>query len=753
MAGIVGGAFWGGIAGFLRATVGAHEVITTIMLNWIAIYGGKWLFELNGPLQGSAPSLPRSAIIFDSSMLWIIWSPYLHAGFLIALVALVVYYVILNRTTLGYEVRAVGFNAEAARYSGIGVRKNYFLALAIAGAFAGLAGTVDLLGVKGAVDQSDFDTNFVAFTAIAVALLGRNKAVGILFAGLLFAALSAGTSSRNLDPEVFEPALATDLATMIQALVIFFVGAELLIVYIWRSRRYLRLGRPAGRGACPAVIDRYANVRTVAAVGIGLGVLAFVLTMPPFTIRTTLVPIVFGLAGLALGLAALSQGERRLGGFAIAFGFLGTLGGLWAQGVDQTTLEAVLTGGLLASTLRFATPLAFAAMGGIFSERSGVVNIGLEGMMLVGAFFAVWGSIWSGSWVVGLLMAMLSGGLLALIHGVFSIHLRADQIVSGFAVNLLALGLTGYLYSSIYPNGTTKGQITRVPSLEGLFGFLDWVPGADLSLLVWLMFLTVLLSYVVLFKTPIGLADPLGRRASARRGHRRHLRVPRALRGRGHLGSAGGARRGVPVDRVHGQVHREHDQRPRIHRAGSGHLREMAAGLGVRGDAALRFRVCARDPAPARGGHLVEPDLDPAVPPDPDRGGRGDRPLDPAGRRWPPVRQAVTGPGRETARQAGRSCLRCSALAAIPAAAAVTEARGDLRLIHAGFAVPLAAALAIAAIRLARRARRRLERTLGRAGGRRTARAGQVLGWLALYLALTASISVAVYAVEFYLLS
>jgi len=250
-AGILGGALWGGIAGFLRATVGAHEVITTIMLNWIAIYGGKWLFELNGPLQGSAPSLPRSSIIFDSSTLWIIWSPYLHAGFLIALVALVVYYVILNRTTLGYEVRAVGFNAEAARYSGIGVRKNYFLALAIAGAFAGLAGSVDLIGVKGAVDQSDFDTNFVAFTAIAVALLGRNKAIGILFAGLLFAALSVGTSSRNLDPEVFEPALATDLATMIQALVIFFVGAEVLIVYIWRSRRYLRLGRPSAEEPAP----------------------------------------------------------------------------------------------------------------------------------------------------------------------------------------------------------------------------------------------------------------------------------------------------------------------------------------------------------------------------------------------------------------------------------------------------------------------------------------------------------------------
>jgi len=253
------------------------------------------------------------------------------------------------------------------------------------------------------------------------------------------------------------------------------------------------------------VIDRYRNFKTVASVGIVLGVAAFVLTLPPFTIRTTLVPIIFGLGALALGLAAISQGERRLGGFALAIGFLGTVGGLWALGVDQDTLEAVITGGLVASTLRFATPLAYAAMGGIFCERSGIVNIGLEGMMLMGAFFAVWGSIWSGSWVVGVLTAMIAGGLLALIHGVFSIHLRADQIVSGFAVNLLALGLTGYLYSSIYPDGTPTEKVDRVPSLEEAFGFLSWVPGADLSLLVWTMFLVVILSFVVLFKTPIGL--------------------------------------------------------------------------------------------------------------------------------------------------------------------------------------------------------------------------------------------------------
>jgi general nucleoside transport system permease protein len=258
--------------------------------------------------------------------------------------------------------------------------------------------------------------------------------------------------------------------------------------------------------------ERFASTRTVGAIGVALGVLAFWLTVPPFTIRAHAVPVVVALAALGLGFGALVQGERRLGGFAIAFAFVGGLGGLWAQGVDEATLKDVLTAGVLASTLRFATPLAFAAMGGIFSERSGVVNIGLEGMMLTGAFFAVWGSIWSGTWVVGLLMAMLFGGLLALVHGVFSIHLRADQIVSGFAVNLLALGLTGYLFSAIYPGGIPNGEVSRVPTL-GL-GFLDDVPGigsflhdvfGGLSLLVWLMFLVVILAYVVLFKTAIGL--------------------------------------------------------------------------------------------------------------------------------------------------------------------------------------------------------------------------------------------------------
>ena len=113
--------------------------------------------------------------------------------------------------------------------------------------------------------------------------------------------------------------------------------------------------------------------------------------------------------------------------------------------------------------LRYATPLAFAAMGGIFCERSGVVNIGLEGMMLSGAFFGILGADKLNSWPLGLLCAALAGGAFALIHAFFAIHLRADQIVGGTAINFLALGITGYLFIDIYGSEGTPPDIPEDP--------------------------------------------------------------------------------------------------------------------------------------------------------------------------------------------------------------------------------------------------------------------------------------------------
>jgi len=238
------GALWAGIAGFLKASVGAHEVISTIMLNWIAIWIGEWVFGDGGPLQNpDNKSVPISGDVADSAKLPVFWGDKqlqgLHVGFFVALAALVVFWLILNRTTLGYEVRAVGFNPDAAAYGGINVKKNLFRAMAISGAFAGLAGALDMLGYLYHFGVSDVPVSSVGFLGIAVALLGRNTAVGTGLGALLFGALLFGTT-HGLTSNVIQPELAGNLTYMIQGLIVLFVGADVLILYVWNTRRKLR---------------------------------------------------------------------------------------------------------------------------------------------------------------------------------------------------------------------------------------------------------------------------------------------------------------------------------------------------------------------------------------------------------------------------------------------------------------------------------------------------------------------------------
>jgi simple sugar transport system permease protein len=158
--------------------------------------------------------------------------------------------------------------------------------------------------------------------------------------------------------------------------------------------------------------------------------------------------------------------------------------------------------------LRYATPLTFAALGGLFSERSGVVNIGLEGQMLTGAFFGLWASAGSGSWVVGLLAAIAFGGFIGLIHAVFCVHLRADQIVVGTAINILALGVTDYVFRILYGIGGTPTGVSRIPnvSIPGLrsIPFVGDVIGT-MNLMIWVAIALVVVSWAVLFRTPLGL--------------------------------------------------------------------------------------------------------------------------------------------------------------------------------------------------------------------------------------------------------
>jgi simple sugar transport system permease protein len=247
------GAALAGIAGFLKAAVGAHEVISTIMLNWIAIWVGSWLFGDGGPLQNAAnKAVPISNDVAASAQLPVFWGQQqlqgLHVGLFVALASLVVFWVILNRTTLGYEVRAVGFNPEAAAYGGISVSKNLIQAMAISGAFAGLAGGLDMLGYLYHYGVSDIPVSSVGFLGIAVALLGRNTAVGVGLGALLFGALLFGTT-HGLTSGVIEPELAGNLTYMIQGLVVLFVGADVLILYVWNSRKKLRRAARAEEAA------------------------------------------------------------------------------------------------------------------------------------------------------------------------------------------------------------------------------------------------------------------------------------------------------------------------------------------------------------------------------------------------------------------------------------------------------------------------------------------------------------------------
>jgi general nucleoside transport system permease protein len=254
------GAAWAAIAGFLKATVGVHEVISTIMLNWIAIWVTQALVGQGGQLQNHTDkSVPVSSDIAQGAHLPVFWGDPvlqgLHIGFFIALGAPVVYWLLLSRTTLGYEVRATGFNPEAARYGGVNVKRSYVLAMAISGVFAGLAGALDILGWQFRLGVLDIQVVQIGYIGIAVALLGRNSPIGVPLAALLFGALLQGTSTRNpAIQDVIKPELAGNLTLIIQGLVLLFIGADLFFLWIWKLRTKVRPARagtpaPEPRGA------------------------------------------------------------------------------------------------------------------------------------------------------------------------------------------------------------------------------------------------------------------------------------------------------------------------------------------------------------------------------------------------------------------------------------------------------------------------------------------------------------------------
>ena len=228
--GMIAGALWGGIAGLLKARTGAHEVIVTIMLNYVAYYLLFWALTKEWLLKTPGSVNPKSPPMKDSATLPKVLGEQfnLHLGFVLAIIAVAVVWWLLNRSTLGYRIRAVGENPHAARASGINVGTTYTVVMMIAGSLLGLAGVNQVLGTVSSGVSLDLDAS-IGFDAITVALLGRSRPLGILAAGLLFGAFKAGGFTMQTSENI-----SVDLVLVVQSLIVLFLAAPPLVRAIFR---------------------------------------------------------------------------------------------------------------------------------------------------------------------------------------------------------------------------------------------------------------------------------------------------------------------------------------------------------------------------------------------------------------------------------------------------------------------------------------------------------------------------------------
>jgi len=235
IAGAIGGALYGGIAGVLKARTGAHEVITTIMLNSIAGFVVLWLLNTTTFQREGRPD-PISKLIADEAHLPRLFGfldgrsdLVAHVGFFVALLATYAYWYLLKRTTLGFELRATGLNSDAAKYAGMKLKSLIVVAMLISGGLAGMAGATEVLGTYGYASKSL--AGDIGFDAIAVALLGQSSPIGTLVAAVLFGALQAGGRLMQANTDV-----PVDLINVLRALIVLFVAAPLLVKAMFKVK-------------------------------------------------------------------------------------------------------------------------------------------------------------------------------------------------------------------------------------------------------------------------------------------------------------------------------------------------------------------------------------------------------------------------------------------------------------------------------------------------------------------------------------
>jgi simple sugar transport system permease protein len=234
LAGCVGGGLWGAIAGGLKARTGAHEVITTIMLNSIAVLGVRWMVASTDPvvLRDTAASAPRTAPIPAAGRLpELVGSvPALHLGIVVLIGACWLVWFLLTRTTFGFEVRTVGTNPNAARYAGMGVERTITIVMLLSGALAGLAGAGEVSGTSGYLSPGVFVA--IGFDSIAIALLARANPFAIILTATLWGSMLSGAGLMQQ-----ETGLSIDAVRIFQALVLLLVAADVIVRWVFRIRR------------------------------------------------------------------------------------------------------------------------------------------------------------------------------------------------------------------------------------------------------------------------------------------------------------------------------------------------------------------------------------------------------------------------------------------------------------------------------------------------------------------------------------
>jgi simple sugar transport system permease protein len=491
-AGIAGGALWGLIAGYLKARAGAHEVITTIMLNYVARFGLLYLLARSSIV---APNNPQaSKTIHGTARLPHLFGADLRVdlGILLALAAAAALSWTLVRSTLGFRMRAVGANPAAARTAGMSVGGVTMMAMSIAGALAGLAGTTLALGGATSYSVTPNISSNVGFDAITVALLGRSRPWGVVAAGLLFGALRQGGAQMQATPGVQAP---IDIITVVQALIVIFIAAPKLVQAIFRLKRLGRAALDTATTNLAVAVDNARVPRVPRYLSAGvlmtlLGLLSlwllgfshrvaskahfqFFLDSDRFHLGSwspTGRPVVIVLSVLVIlaGLARITQRVAPRWCSTLAIGGLVLAVIVWSVSGSASGLNVI---SLLQGSLFLAIPLTLGALAGLIGERSGVVNVAIEGQLLLAAFVTavvatVAGSIW-----LGVLGGMLAGLALAAVLAALAIRYYVDQVIIGVVLNVFALGVTSFLFNKLLsPHATQFNEpgyfrIFKVPVL------------------------------------------------------------------------------------------------------------------------------------------------------------------------------------------------------------------------------------------------------------------------------------------------